>query len=93
MCFFLCATIADDTVPHSSSEGFVKALQRRNVEASLITLEGKTHTDPILEDPIRGNDELVTHMIQLVTGKYVDLKTEPMCSHTNIALAKLVNPF
>ncbi|TDH69767.1 hypothetical protein CCR75_004769 [Bremia lactucae] len=49
----------DKTVSYRSSEQLTAALQSCNIPVSTRIFEGKTHTDPIIEDPITGDDFLL----------------------------------
>jgi len=57
-CFLFHGT-ADKTVSYRSSEQLTTALQACGIPVSTRFFEGKTHTDPIIEDPIVGDDFLL----------------------------------
>lgn len=57
-CFLFHGT-ADKTVSYRSSEQCTAALQACGISVSTRFFEGKTHTDPIIEDPIVGDDFLL----------------------------------
>ncbi|KAE9212497.1 hypothetical protein PF004_g15618 [Phytophthora fragariae] len=57
-CFLFHGT-ADKTVNYRSSEQCTAALQACGIPVSTRFFEGKTHTDPIIEDPIIGDDFLL----------------------------------
>ncbi|POM65614.1 Carbohydrate esterase [Phytophthora palmivora] len=57
-CFLFHGT-ADKTVSYRSSEQLTAALQSCSIPVSTRFFEGKTHTDPIIEDPIIGDDFLL----------------------------------
>ncbi|KAJ9147392.1 hypothetical protein P3X46_029558 [Hevea brasiliensis] len=58
---------ADYSIPSTSSQTFVDALQRVGAQADLILYEGKTHTDLFLQDPLRGGkDDLFDHLVAVI---------------------------
>eukprot|EP00123_Amoebidium_parasiticum_P021855 comp7505_c0_seq1/m.3164 comp7505_c0_seq1/g.3164 ORF comp7505_c0_seq1/g.3164 comp7505_c0_seq1/m.3164 type:complete len:509 (-) comp7505_c0_seq1:58-1584(-) len=58
---------ADMSIPHKSTEDFAQALQRAGIHAHVKYYQGKTHTDPIIEDPIGGGyDQLVMDIYTIV---------------------------
>eukprot|EP00439_Symbiodinium_sp_Y106_P081263 s1106_g20.t1 len=57
---------ADSSVPSRSAVDFAAALQAAGMEVALKLYPGKSHTDPILEDPIAGNDPLIEELAFLV---------------------------
>ena len=60
---------ADATCPHDQSEAFYAALLAAGVPEDRVALkiyDGKTHTSPILEDPISGSDPLVGDLLDVV---------------------------
>lgn len=76
-CYLFHGT-ADKTVSYRSSEQLTAALQSCNIPVSTRFFENKTHTDPIIEDPIVGDNFLldvvmaalkVLAPIDAVTGK------------------------
>lgn len=83
----------DASVPHSFSEQYVQVLQRRGVDATLTTLIGRSHTDPILEDHMRGEDQLMEHMVAIITGRRDGLALQRLWPDALLRLSKKVNPF
>jgi len=58
---------ADATVPCSQAERFADVLAEAGVEVKTRFYSGKSHTDPILEDPIEGEgDALMSDLLHLV---------------------------
>mmetsp|Transcript_34869 Transcript_34869/g.64920 ORF Transcript_34869/g.64920 Transcript_34869/m.64920 type:complete len:272 (+) Transcript_34869:1-816(+) len=57
---------ADSSVPSRSASDFAAALQTAGAEVNIKLYAGKSHTDPILEDPMAGNDPLIEELSQLV---------------------------
>ncbi|CAE7544441.1 ICME [Symbiodinium natans] len=57
---------ADTSVPSRSAIDFTTALQAAGADADVKLYPGKSHTDPILEDPIAGNDPLIEELAFLV---------------------------
>lgn len=86
---------SDDTVDWQQSEGFAQALRESGVEVHTKFYANKSHTDPILEDPVAGaGDELMSDLLQLL--KPTPCSTDAMRSWQPMSLlrcAKLVNPF
>uniref|UniRef100_A0A7S4H9D5 BD-FAE-like domain-containing protein n=2 Tax=Guillardia theta TaxID=55529 RepID=A0A7S4H9D5_GUITH len=61
---------ADATVPHAQTVEFAMALERAGGRVETVKLyEGKSHTDPILEDPCKGSDPLMLDLLNLITAK------------------------
>ena len=61
---------ADETCPHNLAVDFRDAIFEScpGVECELRLYEGKTHTSPILEDPISGFDPLVSDILEVIRG-------------------------
>jgi prenylcysteine alpha-carboxyl methylesterase len=57
---------ADKTCPWNSSDQFLDALETCGIKVSAKYFKGKTHTDPILEDPISGDDFLLLDIIEIL---------------------------
>uniref|UniRef100_K3WXS5 Carboxylic ester hydrolase n=1 Tax=Globisporangium ultimum (strain ATCC 200006 / CBS 805.95 / DAOM BR144) TaxID=431595 RepID=K3WXS5_GLOUD len=57
---------ADKTVSWRSSEQFAHALTACNVPVVVQYFEGKSHTDPIIEDPILGDDSLLDTIQRII---------------------------
>ncbi|CAE7264767.1 ICME [Symbiodinium necroappetens] len=70
---------ADTSVPSRSAVHFAAALQAAGVEAALKLYPGKSHTDPILEDPIAGNDPLIEELAFLVRSNDPRRAMELIC--------------
>ena len=56
----------DRSCPVTSTKEFAAILRRMGVPVGEKYYQGKTHTDFILEDPIRGNDILVRDIVELI---------------------------
>ncbi|CAH0473486.1 unnamed protein product [Peronospora belbahrii] len=105
-CFLFHGT-ADKTVNYRSSEQLAAALQSCSARVSTRFFEGKTHTDPIIEDPIVGDDFLLDDVmaalkaqapIDAITGKpHYELGARPQerryYPKVLVRLARRVNPF
>jgi hypothetical protein len=59
---------ADATCPISESESLLRVLQRAGVDVSLCTFPAWTHTDPILEGPMREDGSLFDEMHNAIIG-------------------------
>lgn len=58
---------ADISIPHSATENFVRALEVAGIHPRTMYIPGKTHTDLILQDPMRGGrDELMEDLLGIV---------------------------
>ncbi|RLN47170.1 hypothetical protein BBJ28_00015903 [Nothophytophthora sp. Chile5] len=67
-CFLFHGT-ADKTVSWRSSEQFAVALKACHVPVKARFFEGKTHTDPIIEDPIVGDDFLLDDVMAILSAR------------------------
>jgi len=93
---FLFHGKADETCHWTQSEGLAEALKLARLEAKTKFYEGKSHTDPILEDPCEGpGDELMSDLLNLVApdatrseGGFWRLQPKLL-----LRWAKLCNPF
>jgi prenylcysteine alpha-carboxyl methylesterase len=84
----------DNCVPDSSSFEFAFALSRRGVDVTPIIYTGKSHTDPILEDPIGGDCQLLADLVMIMCGSRSYLKVpKQIYPKPLLVLARLVNPF
>lgn len=60
---------ADRTVGPEHSRALARALRRAGVSVDETIFEGKSHTDPILEDPLSGGrDQLMEALLSLLLG-------------------------
>ncbi|OWZ13964.1 Carbohydrate esterase [Phytophthora megakarya] len=105
-CFLFHGT-SDKTVSYRSSEQLTTALQACSIPVSTRFFEGKTHTDPIIEDPIVGDDFLLDDVmaalkaqapIDPMTGKpRYELGVRPQEKRFYpkwlVRVARMINPF
>jgi len=93
---------ADRSVPHRSSEHLAIALKQAGAEVDLVLFPGKTHTEPIIEDPMQGTengaDPLLSYLIDVVEKHSGGLKRSTGVFHRMapsllIRFASYVNPF
>ncbi|GAB5370098.1 hypothetical protein AAMO2058_001462900 [Amorphochlora amoebiformis] len=56
---------SDDSVPYQQSEKFAAALMNAGVHTETTLFPGKSHTDPILEDPVTGDDPLMIALLRI----------------------------
>ncbi|KFM26735.1 hypothetical protein F751_2712 [Auxenochlorella protothecoides] len=85
---------ADRSVPVDNALGYAAALESAGARVRLKLYRGKTHTQPIVEDPMRGGrDELMDDVLELVTGKAQTSRQFPMLPSFLIDLATAVCPF
>ncbi|KAL3657538.1 hypothetical protein V7S43_017505 [Phytophthora oleae] len=104
---FLFHGMADKTVSYRSSEQLTAALQSCDIPVSTRFFEGKTHTDPIIEDPIIGDDFLLDDVmaalrtrapIDPITGKpryELGLRPQEKRYYPKrlVRVARKINPF
>jgi prenylcysteine alpha-carboxyl methylesterase len=84
----------DKSVPIQNAEEFCAALRAAGVRCVLKTYLNKTHTQPIIEDPMRGGrDELMDEVLGLVRGKPCYNKQFPMQPSILIDAATWICPF
>eukprot|EP00467_Chlorarachnion_reptans_P025747 CAMPEP_0114531190 /NCGR_PEP_ID=MMETSP0109-20121206/25916_1 /TAXON_ID=29199 /ORGANISM="Chlorarachnion reptans, Strain CCCM449" /LENGTH=396 /DNA_ID=CAMNT_0001714003 /DNA_START=330 /DNA_END=1517 /DNA_ORIENTATION=+ len=57
----------DATVSCDHSEEFAAALLDAGIESTVTLFRGKSHTDPILEDPVSGPDPLMNDLLKVVS--------------------------
>ncbi|EFJ08258.1 hypothetical protein SELMODRAFT_170246 [Selaginella moellendorffii] len=95
----LCHGTADYSIPHSSSVSFAEALGRVNANVVTNFYKDKTHTDIIIQDPMRGGkDELLYDILEVI---YRDNEAEVdrgrldrrMLPEILLKLARKVSPF
>lgn len=98
--FCLMHGTADITVPSSQAVSFAETLMERKVDTKLIKLqliEGKTHTDFMINDPMRGDpDEVIEEVVEMAYGKEArKLVVAPagLLPRWLVALASAVCPF
>ncbi|KAL4424612.1 hypothetical protein ABPG77_002230 [Micractinium sp. CCAP 211/92] len=85
---------ADKSVPMEIAVEFVAALKEAGADARLKLYKGKTHTKPIVEDPMRGGrDELMDDVLSMVMGHECINFQMPMLPATLIDMASRVCPF
>jgi hypothetical protein len=56
----------DKCVPESSSLELAFVLSQLGAEVMVRIYNGKTHTDPIIEDPMRGKDQLLSDLLLII---------------------------
>jgi len=89
---------ADRTCPSSQTLGLAAAIEARGLKLQQVKLyEGKSHTDPILEDPAAGSDPLMIDLLGLIYP-VSDPDTKPvilppMLPAWQVRLARWLNPF
>jgi len=94
----LCHGAADASAPASQSTRLAAALRGAGcAEVTERYYEGKTHTDPFLEDPILGGeDELVADVLRAVYGGHAAPPRQVfprMLPRAVVALARRCTPF
>ena len=83
----------DRTVPPEIASEFQRAVTDAGGAADLRMWPGKTHTSPIVEDPLRGKDSMLDAILSVVQGAEVHVKGSPMVPGFLADLASLVSPF
>eukprot|EP00246_Nothoceros_aenigmaticus_P012513 TRINITY_DN3924_c0_g1_i1.p1 TRINITY_DN3924_c0_g1~~TRINITY_DN3924_c0_g1_i1.p1 ORF type:complete len:238 (-),score=43.41 TRINITY_DN3924_c0_g1_i1:395-1108(-) len=89
---------ADYSIPSGASVSFAESLRSAGVPASTRVYPGKTHTDLILQDPMRGGvDELLEDvLVVLGTGPAAQLEASArrrLVPEILLQLARSVSPF
>lgn len=85
---------ADTTVPFWIAIEHEEALRRVGISTSLRLYRNKTHTQPIVEDPMRGGrDELLDDVLAAVTGVPQHNRQNPLIPASLIDLATWISPF
>ena len=103
--FTLFHGTSDETVSWKSTAEFSHALRSAGVPVNSKFYEGKSHTDPIIEDPIDGDDPLMHDILDVISQGtppdspgpkniamelHKSRKILPTCV---VQLARKVNPF
>ena len=84
----------DNSVPVGNAEEFAAAAGAAGVRCRTKFYPGKTHTQPIVEDPMRGGqDELMDEVLSLVRGRICYNRQFPMLPAALIDAATWVCPF
>ncbi|KAL9671301.1 hypothetical protein QQ045_008869 [Rhodiola kirilowii] len=92
----------DKSLPQDASKTFAAALKRVGAQTELVLFEGKSHTDLILQDPLRGGkDELFEYLVAVVhasdpEGQAKDAMAplrRRMVPEIFLKLAQLISPF
>jgi len=86
---------ADKTQPHKSTLDFADALKKcKNIKVKAKYWEGKTHTDPIIEDPFAADytlmEDIITTALE-IKPNFGEFKS--ICAHILIRMARVINPF
>ena len=85
---------ADKSVPIDNAEAYVSALITAGVRCTLKAYVGKTHTQPIIEDPMKGGqDQLMDEILSLIRGEKCYNVQFPMLPSLLIDAATLICPF
>jgi prenylcysteine alpha-carboxyl methylesterase len=85
---------ADRSVPIENAEEYYKVLVKSGVSAQMKAYIGKTHTQPIVEDPMRGGqDKLMDEVLSLIRGEVCVNRQFPMLPSVLIDAATFVCPF
>jgi prenylcysteine alpha-carboxyl methylesterase len=87
---------ADKTVPKEQSVDFAEKLKAGGIgSVDLILLDGVTHSEPIVEGPIRGADHLMEVLMPLLgVFDYQDkIETKPLQPQLMTRIASVVMPF
>ncbi|PSC67534.1 putative isoprenylcysteine alpha-carbonyl methylesterase ICMEL1 [Micractinium conductrix] len=85
---------ADKSVPMEIAVEFVAALREAGSPARLKLYKERTHTRPVVEDPMRGGrDELMDDVLSMVLGAECHNRQMPMLPSALIDLASWVCPF
>lgn len=85
-------------MPWEQSRDFAVRLRACGAGVVETYYANKSHTDPILEDPLRGGDALMTDLLNVILGPgdrtpERGLWPPGIPRHVAIRLAKWINPF
>lgn len=84
----------DRSVPLSNAEEYHRNLKELGVSTTFKVYLGKTHTQPIVEDPMRGGqDELMDEILSLIRGEKCFNRQFPMVPSVLIDAASFICPF
>lgn len=84
----------DRSVPLSNAEEYHANLKHVGVSTTFKVYLGKTHTQPIVEDPMRGGqDELMDEILSLIRGEKCVNRQFPMVPSVLIDAASFICPF
>ncbi|TYZ60469.1 hypothetical protein PybrP1_003365 [[Pythium] brassicae (nom. inval.)] len=90
---FLFHGTGDKTVSWRSSAQFASALEACRVPVKVRYFEGKSHTDPIIEDPILGDDFLLDEIRKIITACAPrDVHGAPRCALGSLSPSKRSYP-
>lgn len=87
---------SDKTVPQEQSIDFAEKLKSAGISSvDLILLDGVTHSEPIVEGPIRGKDRLMQVLMPLlgVSDSEENVNTQPLQPQWMTWIASKVMPF
>lgn len=85
---------SDNSVPVDNAIQFCEALKKAGGRCTLKLYHGKTHTQPIVEDPMRGGrDILMDDVLSIIRGTECVNKQFPMLPSILIDAATFVCPF
>ncbi|GMH34097.1 hypothetical protein BSKO_01931 [Bryopsis sp. KO-2023] len=85
---------ADRTVPCNSSMEFAQILQESSVQCSCKIYIGKSHTEPLVEDPMRGGrDHLMEDVLEKVLRHTVSMEVKPLVPGFLVDAASKICPF
>ncbi|KAL4577363.1 hypothetical protein LXL04_013472 [Taraxacum kok-saghyz] len=100
--FVLFHGTADASIPPDASVSFVESLKRVGVRSELILCDGKSHTDLMVQDALRGGkSELFDYIVYYIHGGNVDAlamvaRAPPrnrLCPEPMLNLASMISPF
>ena len=85
---------ADKSIPIAHARSFQKTAKAAGLTSRLVEFKGVTHTQPIVEGPMRGGrDEVMDVVLSLITGQKENHRQSAMCPAFLIDLASAVCPF
>lgn len=87
----------DHTIPYEHAEKFGHVLERAGVPVEMNLYEGETHTSPLIENPMRGTEDMlleaVLQVIKPDTVSNVETNNRRLVPEVLIRLALQVSPF
>lgn len=85
----------DTCAPISNAEQYLEALLEANANAELKVYQGQTHTSPLIENPLRGGQDILSDDILAAVTEQEKAVTNqlPLCPAILIRLAAFICPF
>eukprot|EP00210_Caulerpa_lentillifera_P000679 g656.t1 len=84
----------DNSVPYASAEDFAAVLSDAGVDCKCKIYEGKSHTQPLIEDPLKGGQDcLMEDILSIVLKEEISINQKPLVPAILTKMASVVCPF